>query len=205
MDNYEISRNRAQDYFLNFDQKTIIERWDLQHDTDYLYVDFVGRPYRVSRKTGKIDRLFDGKEAGFSEVLSIFDLLCHRGKDPFLTGRYAPVNSLRGCPVSVGVDTEFYGKTANFFDREPLLFDAACHNLGGISIAMGDIGFTFRIFDEMQVILKFYHSDEDFPASLTFLWDENTLNFIYYETVFYIAGFLLNEICREMRYQQEEI
>ena len=54
---------------------------------------------------------------------------------------------------------------------------AACRALGGIPVNMGDIGFSLPVFDKMQVILKFYHSDEEFPASITLLWDENTLSF----------------------------
>lgn len=61
-------------------------------------------------------------------------------------------------------------------------------------IAVGDIGFQFPLFVYLSVILKFYHSDEDFPASITQLGDKNLLRYIYYETVFYIAGFLLDSI-----------
>ena len=199
MDNYEIARDRAQAYFLNFDQQTIIDRWHLEYDADYLYLDFIGRPYRICRRTGRVDRMFDGCQAGYAEALSIFDLLCHNGNDRFLTGLFAPVNSLRGRPVSVGVNAEFHGKTATFLDRNPEAFEAACYALGGAMIEMGDMGFVFPVFDKMHVILKFYHSDEDFPASITLLWDENTLSFIFYETVFYIAGFLLDTICWEMK------
>lgn len=199
MDNYEVARDRAQEYFLNFDQAALIRRWDLRCDADHLYVNFLNRPYRICRSTGEIYRIFDEQQAGFSEVLSIFDLLCHKGKDPFLTGRLAPVNSLRGCPVSVGVDAEFHGKVAAYFDKNPEELKAACCALGGIPVNMGDIGFSFPVFDKMQVILKFYHRDEEFPASITLLWDENTLSFLFYETVFYIAGFLLSCICDEMK------
>ena len=198
MDNYEISRERAKNYFLSFDQREIIGRWNLRSDTAYLFLDFIGRPYRICRATGRVDRLFDGGQADYFETLSIFDLLCHKGDDRFLTGRYAPVNSLRGCPISAGVDTEFHGKTAQYYDRNPERLKRACSVLGGAPVKMGDIGFRFPVFDGIQVILKFYHSDEDFPASVTFLWDENTLNFVYYETVFYIAGSLLSAICNEM-------
>ena len=59
---------------------------------------------------------------------------------------------------------------------------------------MGDIGYQFSVFGQLQLILKFYHSDEDFPASVTLLWDKNTLQYIFYETTFYIAGFLLQKI-----------
>jgi hypothetical protein len=64
---------------------------------------------------------------------------------------------------------------------------------------MGDIGYQFPVFAELSVILKFYHADEDFPASVTLLWDENMLQFAFYETVFYIAGFLLGSIRNEMK------
>ena len=56
---------------------------------------------------------------------------------------------------------------------------------------MGDIGFCFPLFADLKVQLKFYHSDEDFPATITLLWEENMLSYVYYETVFYIAGVLL--------------
>ena len=198
MDNYELARDRAQAYFLHYSQETVIHKWKLEHTKEVLYVNFLGRPYAICRKTGRIDRLFDGKQAGFSEVLSIFDLLCHEGNDPFLTGKFAPVNSLRGCSVSAGVDTPFYNNTAAYFESEQNEFIAACQALGGVPVDAGDIGFSFPLFDQMRVILKFYHSDEDFPASITFLWEENTLSFAFYETVFYMAGFILDEICNRM-------
>ena len=198
MDNYEISRERAKSYFLTYDQEKIINRWNIPHDGDFFYVRFLDRPYRICRHTGDVVRLFDGAQAGFSEVLSIFDLLCHSGEASFLTGEFAPVNSLRGRPASVGVDADHSSKAASLFDRAPERFRAACLGLGGVPIQMGDMGFRFPIFGEMQAILKFYHSDEEFPASITLLWDENTLQYMYYETVFYVAGFLIHEICKEM-------
>lgn len=199
MDNYQIARDRAQAYFLNFDQAVLISRWDLRHDASFLYVHFLGREYAVDRSNGSITRLFDGTQAGFSEVLSIFDLLCHQGKDMFLTGRYAPVNSLDQAPKTGGVGTDFHGKLAAVFDRDLPGLHAACRALGGRQVDMGDVGYAFKLFDVMEVILKFYRADEDFPATITLLWDENMLHFIHYETVFYIAGFLLQSIEMQMR------
>ena len=196
-DNYRISRDRAQAYFLNFDQQTLIDVWQLAHDANYLSVEFLGKPYRICRKTGAVIRS-DGSEAGFEEALSIFDLLCHEGTEKFLTGHFAPVNSLKGCPA-VTVGTDFHSETANRIDRSPDAFRAACLALGGTPVKIGDMGFSFPVFAGLTVQLKFYHADEDFPASLVLLWDENTLQFIYYETVFYIAGFLLRSILEQMR------
>ena len=198
MDNYEIARDRAQRYFLGFDQERIIREWNLKHDEKYLYVEFLGRPYGVSRKTGQVLRLWDGKEAGHNEVLSIFDLLCHQDGPKILTGKFAPVNSLNGKPRAAGVGTDFHSGIAKRFASRPEAFVSACEKLGGERVKMGDIGFCFPVFGELRVILKFYHADEDFPASLTLLWDDNALQFMFYETVFYIAGFLMNVILEEM-------
>ncbi len=197
-DNYELSRDRAQAYFLNFDQEQIIRTWDLSCDERHICVCFLGKPYLINRKTGEIFRSNDGAQAGFSEVLSIFDFLCHEGDQKHSSGIFAPVNSLAGSPKAGGVGTDFHGRTAQIFDRAPDKMKQACQNLGGTPVNMGDIGFQFPLFADLCVIMKFYHSDEDFPAGITLLWDQNLLQYIHYETVFYIAGFLLDQIIKEM-------
>ena len=198
MDNYEISRDRAQAYFLNFDQQKLIEQWALRHDDDTLFVSFLGAPYAICRKTGVITRSPGGLPAGFGETLTIFDLLCHEGNCKQASGRFAPVNSLKGAAKAAGVETDFHRDFAQRFDKEPAAFSAACLALGGVPVEMGDVGFRFSMFRELDVIVKFYHSDEDFPAALTLLWDENTLQFMFYETVFYAAGVLLQKIADKM-------
>lgn len=186
---------------MNFDQNNIIRRWQLDHDENFLYVEFLGKRYAVCRKTGIITRVPTGEQAGFSEVLSIFDFLCHQGSDQFPHSSFAPVNSLPGAPKAGGVDTNFHGKVAQTFDRNPERLHQACLALGGTPVNMGDIGYQFPVFGPLQVILKFYHSDEDFPASVTLLWDKNTLQYIFYETTFYIAGFLLQKMQEHMKKQ----
>ena len=199
MDNYERSRDRAQAYFLGFDQESLIRKWHLQADEHNLFAHFLGRPYQISRTNGMVTRLWDGKTASYSEALSIFDLLCHGESDQEQSGEFAPVNSLNGCAKGASVGTDFYGRTAARFDKDPEKFHSACIALGGKPIDMGDIGFRFPVFADLPVILKFYHADEDFPASITILWDANMLQFVLYETVFYIAGCLLEAILENMK------
>ena len=198
MDNYQLSRDRAQQYFLNFDQDLLIRNWNLRHDARHLYVPFFSREYTICRKTGSVHR-DDGTEAGFEEVLSIFDLLCHEGANKSVTGRWAPVNSLDGMGATAGVGTAFHTGISAVFDKDPAAFSAACEALGGVPVDMGDIGYRFPLFGPLSVILKFYRSDEDFPASCTLLWDANTLQFLFYETTFYIAGFLLKSITEHIK------
>lgn len=197
MDNYELSRDRAQAYFLGFDQNAVIRQWDLRHDADNLYVTFFSREYAICRKTGRVTRP-DGTQAGHSEVLTIFDLLCHEG-DKTVTGSFATVNNLKNLPKGAGVGTDFHSPVAAKFDASPERFRHACLALGGQPADMGDMGFRFPMFGPLSVLLKFYHSDEEFPASVTLLWEENTLQFLFYETVFYAAGFLLSAIVDQMQ------
>ena len=197
MDNYAISKERAQRFFLGFDQEKILHRWAFRHDDDHIFLRFLGREYQVCRHTGQVFRLPQMEEAEHGEVLSIFDLMCHQGKNTAVTGRLAPVNSLKG-NAAVGVGTDFYSKFAARIDAEPERFCRACLACGGVAVEAGDIGFRFCVFEDLPVVLKFYRCDEDFPASLTLLWEENMLEFVYYESVFYIAGVLLSWLEREM-------
>ena len=192
MNNYDLSRDRAQAYFLNFDHEKIIEKWGLPVEEDRLLVTLFSREYSVCCRTGAVFRS-DGTQADYNEVLTIFDLLCHEGQQS-VTGSFATVNSLKGLPKGAGVGTDFHTKQAAIFDRDPEAFRKACLALGGQPVAMGDMGFRFPMFGPLSVILKFYHSDEDFPASVTLLWEENTLQYLLYETVFYAAGVLLQAI-----------
>jgi len=194
MDNYQKSRDRAERWFLGFDQQKCIQYWHLQSDENWLYTAFLGTAYRICRNTGKVFRMETGEHAGFEETLAIFDLLCHEGENKCICGEFAPVNSLNGCAKGVGVETGFHSQAALHFDSAPDAFCKACLCLGGVPIQMGDIGFRFQIFGDLSVILKFYRADEDFPASMTLLWDANMLSFVFYETVFYIAGYLIGRI-----------
>jgi len=43
-------------------------------------------------------------------------------------------------------------------------------------------------------MLRFWNSDEEFPASLVVLWDANVLDFMRFETTWFAAGHVLSRI-----------
>ena len=43
---------------------------------------------------------------------------------------------------------------------------------------LGDMAYRLPVFPGLDMMLKFYHADEDFPPSLDLLWDKNTLQFL---------------------------
>lgn len=201
-DNYLIQREAAKKHFLTFDQNRILACWNLAHDDQSIYVTFFGKRYRICRATGDVLRETDGSQAGFSEVLSIFDLLCHASRRPAASPSFAPVNSLTGRPPAAGISTTgMYASYAQKFGRDTEAFRTACTQEGGIPVTAGDIGFQFSVFADLQLLLKFYEADEEFPPQLLLLWNENALEYAQYETIFYMQGYLLERIscCPHLR------
>ncbi|MFQ7287953.1 MAG: DUF3786 domain-containing protein [Lacrimispora saccharolytica] len=116
--NYEYAKEKIRPEFLKYDQETMIRRFQLKHDPDYIYLPFVGSEYRISRQTGEVERLLSGcqapehgndaekiqtEQADYMETLSIYDILCYSKPDASLTGRWCLVNSLPGVGQNNGL------------------------------------------------------------------------------------------------------
>lgn len=197
--NYEITKKKAQREFLAYEQERMIEKFGLRHDGNYLYIRFVGRDYRIDRKTGAVEwsehDFADAAEAGYDETLSIFDILCYSKERCHLSGTFGKINSVRGTARRASAPgNELFHPSAQYFDRRMEALCRACERLGGEKEAVGDVSYRIPVFDFLPVILQFWESDEEFPASLQLMWDENILDYMHFETTFYVAGHLLRRI-----------
>jgi len=78
----------------------MIEKFHLTYDESYLYIDFVGRPNRVGRRSGVVEWSEDGfvtaQEADYNASMTIYDVLCWYKDDCTLSGRFCPANMLKG-------------------------------------------------------------------------------------------------------------
>lgn len=74
------------------------------------------------------------------------------------------------------------------------LLRAVCSRLGQLSSIKGDLSAVIPVFDFLPVCLRFWDADEEFPASLQILYDENILDFMRFETVFYMTDHLLGRL-----------
>ena len=63
-----------------------------------------------------------------------------------------------------------------------------------------DIAYRLDLFPFLPIRLQFWQADEEFPASFQLHWDMNTLDFVHYETTYYIAGHLYSRL-RELMEQ----
>ena len=62
----------------------------------------------------------------------------------------------------------------------------------------GDVSYCLYPFDFLPMMLQFWNSDEEFPANLKIMWDENVLDYVRYETTFFIVSHMLSCIKERM-------
>ena len=70
----------------------MIQKFSLKNDRQYLYLDFMGRPYRINRKNGVVEWSEDGfhsvTEGNFNESMTIYDVLCYSKDSCSLSGKF---------------------------------------------------------------------------------------------------------------------
>ncbi len=188
MNNYDVMRRAAEARFCTYDLNKIMENFYVFRENDHICTTFLGEPVRIGIHTGALT--VGGRPGNFGETLTIFDWLCDRKPGAVASGEFCPVSSLPGVLVSGGNLVMNLDALAAKVDQDPAAFLRACEALGGEPTGAGDMGFEILAFPDLPLQVKFYHADDEFPASMTLLWDKNTLQFIRYETVYYLAGCL---------------
>lgn len=204
--NYEQMKRQMQSHFLEFDQEKMIRKFGLVHDEDWLYLNFVGREHRVNRRTGLVEwsdnDFADAMEADYNGAMSVYDVLCCSKDECRLSGEFVSVNNLPGIVAGARSGNGMFDGSARYFDGKTEALSRALVRLGGTPVPQGDVGFRLKVFDFLPVIFRFWESDDEFPPSLSLLWDRNLLSFIHYETSYFIAGHMMSRLKELM---QEEV
>ena len=188
MNNYEKMQRDAAVRFTSYAAEKMAAKPGITADGKYLTTFFFGACVKVCMATGAVT--MDGEPAGFSASLAVYDWLCDGKPDAVAADEFAPVNSLPGVYVrGSGLSMEFPA-LAQAIEENPTGFRNACIRMGGRAVELGDMGFQIPVFPGLSMQLKFYYSDDEFPPALTFLWDKHMLDFVRYETIYYICGVL---------------
>ena len=196
--NYEITKRRVQGEFIKYDQQNMIDKFSLEHDDDFLYIKHLGYLYRINRKSGLVEWLDKAGlwiEGDFDESLTIYDLLCDSKENCHAVGDYINLISLSALQSSskkLG-DGLFDGKDQIFDHKEELLCKI-CEKLGGTKAGKGDVAYEIPIFDFVKCRIQFWNSDDEFEAQLQVFMDKNILQFIRYETVWYVVTTLMKRL-----------
>ncbi len=188
MNNYEKMLEAARVRFLDYDISQIAKRPGVTDEGECLTTRFLGETVTIRKADGHI--FLNGRPAGFGEGLTIYDWLCDAKPDAAASYDFCPVSSLPGVLVRGSGLVMNCDALAAKIHQKPAAFAAAVEKMGGKMLPLGDLGCQIMAFPDLPVQIKFYHADEEFPPSLTLLWDKNILQFIRYETVYYLAGCL---------------
>ena len=195
-DNYKIQAAQAKSRFLTYDQEKLIAKLGLKSDESWLYTALFGQSYRICRKTGDLEKWEADawRDANtFEEVLTLMDLVCDSREDRFVSGKWKNMGAF-GLMFHQNLLEGKKDPLAEKFQENAEGFCRACLALGGKPFPKGDAAFAFEVFDGLPLVVQLWFGDEEFPASLRFLWDENAKMYIKYETMYYARGILLEKI-----------
>lgn len=188
-DNYAIASANARKLFLQYDQEPLIRKLNMKHDEDYLYTSLFCEEYRIHRRTADVERLVGDSWVdanSFGEVLTLMDLICCSRENRHLAGKWK--NMLEFGHLFHTNLMEERNPTAEFFEQNAARYAAACEAFGGVRFAKGDCSYTFPVFDGLAMTVQLWFGDEEFPAQIRYLWDENADMYIKYETMYYAVG-----------------
>ena len=198
-DNYAITAARVRQLFAEYDQQALARKVGAKLDGEYFYVDFLSERYRIHRLTGDISR-FHGdawvEANSFGEVLTLMDLICDSREDRHPTGNWRNMRDFgHGFHQQL---LEQRDPWAERFQEQLEMFAKACEALGGEKYPLGDVAYALPVFGDLRVLIQLWFGDEEFPAQLRYLWDENALQYLKYETMFYAVPLVLKRIQEQM-------
>ena len=199
VNNYLIQASQAKERFLTYDQQKLVDKFRLDADEMYIYVNLLCKLYRIQRDTGHME-FFDGAiwqdGNSYDEVMTVLDLLCDSRDDRRCTGKLASMASFGRIFYRSSYDDK-PDPAAQWIQENLESFREACAQLG-TPIPGGDFGFAFELFDGLRMGLHFWEGDEEFAPRLRFLWDENALQYLRFETMHMASSLLLKSLKENM-------
>ena len=198
-DNYLLQAAQAKQRFLGYDQQKLIRKQKMNADDLHLYPVLLGSTYRLSRKNGDLERLAGDTWVDaitFAEIMTILDLVCDSREDRFLVHRWKNMPDF-GLMFHRSLLEDARDPWAERFNADPESLRRACLAMGGTPLPQGDVAYAIELFDSLSIGIQLWLGDEEFPPSLRFLWDENALMYIRYETMYYARGLLLQRLAEK--------
>lgn len=196
--NFEILRERARETFSLMDMEEISRRTGTPIEDGHFRAVLLSDEYLVSTSGGTVT-LSDGSPAGSSETMIIYDLLGYAREGASASGEYTQIQNLSG--VVTGSKYAGQGMFAAYekrMDGRDSDLARACEKLGGVPWGKGDVSYSIPVYRDLRTIVSFWDSDDEFPPSLIMMADTNTIDFMHYETLWYLAGVIARRLADEM-------
>ena len=201
--NYDKTKISMERVFLQYDQEAMIHKFSLKHDSDWLYLTFVNRIYRINRKTGNVqwsdDHFKTVFEADHNAAMTIYDVLCYSKDGCHLSHEFVNISSLSSVRTgNLSQNSGFFQHTADFFNGKITELRHSCMALSGKELKKGDVSFELELFPFLPIAIYFWEADDEFPASLQVLADKNILDYMHYETLMFALTHLFCRLKEEM-------
>ena len=198
VNNYLVQVEQAKTRFLGYDQKALIRKLKLQADETYVYVKLLCKTYRLHRDTGNLQRQEDTwvDANTHGEVMTLLDLICDSRPDRHLSGRWKGMGHFGLLFHSDLLETK--DAFAQAIQDNPEGFRRACEMLEGQPFPQGDMAYAIELFEGLRIAVQFWEGDEEFPSQVRYLWDENALMYLKYETMYFAVGLLRQRIVQNM-------
>ncbi len=199
--NYDKQVDIGKSYFLKYDQEKLAVKFHLEMDEQYLYLTYIGTPCRIERATGTV---YEKNEEVYTEcrsyetVMTIYDMLCHSSEPelPPFGGKWTLVANFAAAGASPSADI-FSQKYADYFSGKVEELKQSCIRLGGQikpRLAGADVTAEIPAFPFFPVLIQFWDADDEFPAQIKIMWDDQTMRYLNFETTYYLQGDLLERL-----------
>lgn len=186
----EILRRQSIERFLKYDQEKMISLFHLPHDQETIQIDFLGQTYTIYRKSGE---LMQGERfADLDEMASIYEFLTTATHQPNETKDWRSIASL--CTNTTDTSLGRYIEYLQPFEGKIALMQEACTKLGGIPANKGDVSSLIPVFDGITVWFQYWEADDEFPASVQFLWDASIGDFFRWSILWNIMTCITNRM-----------
>lgn len=194
-DNYKLQVEQATKTFLRYDQHGLIQKHSLAFDDDYLYTSLFSQRVRIDRRTGGMQTFRDGWEDTyrFGLNMTVMDLLCDSLDSRRASGRMQSMAAF-GLQFHSGLSEQMRSGDAEWMQAHAEQVRRKSEALGGTAVSKGDICYDIPVFQDLKVRMQLWFADEEFPAKLSWFWDENALQYLHYETMYYALGYLMELI-----------
>lgn len=196
--NYEILAEEARKRFSSMDMDEIRQRTGIDPQEGAFRIGLLGREYAVSADDGTVTGN-DGAPAGHTVSMILYDLLGYSEKGANPSGEYTQVQNLAKVVSTVKYAGQgMHDRTAQDIDGKDEKLIAACEALGGTPWGKGDVSYMIPLYRDLKFVFSFWNSDDEFPASANVLFDDNSLQYMHYETLWYCIGHIFSRITEEM-------
>ncbi len=163
----ELQWEMIQERFLRYNQEKMIRIFELEHDEENILIGFFGKGYRIDRKTGL---MYEGeRQASIDETVTVYELLTNSEHKPFVTGRWESIASL--CTNTTDTSLGRYIEYLKPFEDNVELMQKTLIEMGAEPASKGDVSAVLTVFPDIPVWFQYWAADEEFPASIQFLFD----------------------------------